>query len=294
MKKISIILFTIVLAQLSFAQQSLQLMDSVKNEMYCINKVFDSSTYLAFDIDITYKSDSGNITKDTEQMSGTYAINKHNLYYQIGSTIFLQTDSFVYNIDPEQHQMIMTKNFIEDNSNAFPLRNFVDSFVHYYGNNYNISMSKIEMDTLEFVKRIKFDRIAIPNSAPLGTDPAEGMQYNYFYIDYNHGKEIGYFKPTKFEFSFNEPAQNVFVDSLGNSIITSSYIATKTVTMTFSKYRGISNRDIFNDSKYVFYNRQRKVYEPAVAYSNYQLITSGFDNEDEDAEFYREAPVREN
>jgi hypothetical protein len=44
----------------------------------------------------------------------------------------------------------------------------------------------------------------------------------------------------------------------------------------------------------VFYNRQRKVYEPAVAYSNYQLITSGFDNEDEDAEFYREAPVREN
>jgi hypothetical protein len=70
-------------------------------------------------------------------------------------------------------------------------------------------------------------------------------------------------------------------------------MVTKTVTMNFTGFKPVINPDIFDDNKYVFYNRQRKIYEPTNQYKDYQLNTSGFDNEDEDAESYREVlPVR--
>jgi hypothetical protein len=298
MKRIIILVVIIVLAQYSKAQSLL--LDSAKHELYRINKVFDSSQYLGFNLGISYRSDSANITMETDQVDGNYVLNKHNMYYQMGSTIYVQTDSFAYNIYPDEKMMIMTKNMVVEASTVFPLKNFVDSMVYYYGANYTVSVEAIALDSFEFVRRIRFDKITTaptPNApnGPQGPAPVEGMQYNYFYIDYNYGIELGYYHPIKFEFAYDEEARSEILDSSGNNVNTNlnaTYMATKTVTMNFSNFRPMMGTEVFNDNKYVFYNRQRKIYEPTNDYREYQLTTSGFDNEDDDAEFFREIPAR--
>lgn len=270
------------------------ILDSAKNELYRINKIFDSAQYVGFDLNILYKSDSTNVTVETDQMDGNYVLNKHNMYYQMGSNVYVQTDSFAYNIYPEEQMMMMTKNFITQNSNAFPLRNFVDSMIYYYANDYTITINTIPSNIYDSVKRIKFNKIPVSNIAasPSGNAP-EGMEYNYFYIDYNFGT-TGKYEPIKFEFSYDEEAQSITLDSLGNNTNPNTYMATKTVTMNFSNFKTEINFELFNDASYVFYNRQRKIYEPIGKYRDYQFTTAGFDNEDEDAEDYREMPPRRN
>jgi hypothetical protein len=283
MKRIIILAGIIALAQYCKGQS--QLLDSAKNELYRINKVFDSTEYLGFNLDISYKSDSANKTVETDQMSGNYVLNQKNMYYQMGSTIYVQTDSFAYNIYPDEKMMVMTKNFIVQNSNLFPLRTFIDSMMYHYGNDYTITIENVAVDSFDYIKRIKFNRA-------LTTQPYAGetMEYNYFYIDYKYGVERAY-QPIKFEFSYNEEASIEALDSLENATTLGTYMATKTVTMNFSNFKPVLDFDLFNDASYVYYNRQRKIYEPTDKYRDYQFTTSGFDNEDEEAKFYREVPA---
>lgn len=288
--KRSIIIFICIAAFGKYGKAQVSYLDSAKNEIFRINKIFDSSSYLGFDLSIEYKSDSANVTKETDQMEGNYVLNGHNIYYQMGGGIYLQTDSFAYNIYPEEQMMIMTKNFIAENSNVFPLRTFVDSMMLYYGNNYTVTLENIQSDSFEFVRRIKFDKLINNNNSQ-----TDATQYNYFYIDYSYGQEAGYYIPVKFEFSYDEETSDETTDSLGNNIGNGNiYLATKTVTMNFSRFKPVIDTDIFDDTKYVYYNRERKVYEPTDRFRDFQLNTSGFDNEDEDAESYREIPAVRN
>jgi len=289
MKRVFIVISLLAFAMTGLAQVSVQ--DSAANEIYRINKVFDSSIYMAFNLSISYKSDSAGITKETDQMDGNYLLNGHNLYYSMGGAVYVQTDSFAYNIDPEEKSMVMTKNFIANNNEVFPLHSFTNAMMTTYGSLYNITIQSIAVDSGEFVRRIRFERGSATPSVTSGTAPVEeGTQYNYFYIDYTYGDETGFYHPIKFEFSYDEPAQSEATDSSGNTLTGNSYIATKTVTMNFSGFTTSLNTDVFNDSKYVYYNRQRKVYEPAGIYRNYEFNTSGFDNEEENAEYFREIP----
>ena len=280
MKKITIFLFTVIMSQWANAQSPL--LDSAKNELYQINKTFDSSRYLAFDLGIYYKSDSATVTLQTDRLDGNYVLNQKNIYYQMGSTIYLQTDSFAYNIYPEEKMMMMTKNFIPENSDIFPLRTFVDTMMYYYSASYNITIDTIAVDSFDVIKRIRFSIIQSP-----AVNDSDVVLYNYFYIDYDPNT----YHPIKFEFSYNEETQSVTLDSLGNNTNSGTYMATRTITMNFSNYRGFMDTGIFADSRYVYYNRQRKIFEPASQYRDYQFNTSGFDNEDEDAQYYREVPA---
>jgi hypothetical protein len=284
MKKIILLVSIIALAQYTNAQSPL--LDSAKNELYRVNKIFDSAQYIGFNLNIVYKSDSANVTIETDQMDGNYVLNQHNMYYHMGTTIYVQTDSFAYNIYPEEQTIMMTKNFIAQSSNAFPLRNFVDSMVYNYANDYTVTITTIPADSFNKVKRIRFNKIPLSDSS--ANDPV-GMQYNYFYIDYNFGVE-GKYEPIKFEFSYDEEAQSITLDSLGNNTNPNTYLATRTVTMNFSNFKPELNFELFNDASYVFYNRQRKIYEPTGKYRDYQFTSAGFDNEDDDAEDYREVP----
>jgi hypothetical protein len=289
MKKVFIIIGSLVFVTAGYAQVSVQ--DSVANEIFRINKVFDSSIYMGFNLSISYKSDSAGITKETDQMDGNYLLNRHNLYYNMGGAVYVQTDSFAYNIDPEEKSMIMTKNFIANNNEVFPLHSFTNAMIATYGSLYNITIHAIPVDSGEFVKRIRFERSnAVPSGTPGNIPVQDGAQYNYFYIDYTYGDETGFYHPIKFEFSYDEPAQSEITDSSGNTLTGNTYIATRVVAMNFSGFATMVNTDVFNDAKYVYYNRQRKIYEPAGAYRDYEFNTSGFDNEEENAEYFREVP----
>ncbi len=153
MKKINILLLCCT-AFVQFLQAQSPLLDSAKNELYRINKVFDSSQYLAFDLNISYKSDSSGTIMQTDNTSGNYVLNKKNLYYQLGSTQYVQTDSFSYNIYSDEKMMIMTKNLIPENSDVFPLRTFVDSTIQYYGNAFTITIDTSAIDSVDYIKRI--------------------------------------------------------------------------------------------------------------------------------------------
>ena len=264
MKRTIILFCTVVFAQ--FLQAQSPMLDSARNELYRINQAFDSSRYLGFNMDIGYQLDSLNVTLETEQMSGNYVLNKGNLYYNMGGTEYIQTDSFSYTLYADSKIMIMAKNAVQPNSAIFPLKTFVDSLIDYYANQYSITIDTVHVDTADYFKRIIFtyDSTASTNDIL--------PQYTSFYIQYDDNSYL----PSKFSFSYNENAYQLNADSTFGGIIKLD----KRVDMIFSKYTAFSNTGIFDDLQYIIYNRQRKTYEPAEKYKDYQFITAGFENED--------------
>jgi len=269
MKKITLLLCSVLFVQVLQAQSPL--LDSAKHELYQINKAFDSSLYIAFNLDIGLKADSAGITIETDQVSGNYLLNKKHMYYNMGGTEYVQTDSFSYTIYADEKIMVMTKNFVEKASDVFPLRTFVDSVIQYYGNNYTITIDTSSNDSVAYSKRIAFtyNYFGTPDSIP----PA----YTFVAIEYNDET----FFPSAFIFSYGEIAER-------DSAVFTTLL--KTVTMKFSDYKAFSNTEVFNDNQYILYNRQHKIYEPVDKYKDYRFMTAGFENEDEDAQYYREVP----
>lgn len=264
--------------QLSQAQTN-PMLDSARNELYRINQVFNKSMYLGFNMDIGYWVDSADVVIGKEQMSGNYVLNKNNLYYNMGGTEYVQTDSFSYTIYDDSKMMIMAKNVVQQNSASFPLETFLDSVIYYYGNHYNISIDTVHTDSTGYYKRINFifDSTGVP--------PSDDVQVKYktFYIQYDDGSYL----PSKFSFSYNENGYQLGND---DSTIIGTVTLVKHIDMSFSRYNVVANSEIFNDLHYIFFNRQRKIYEPAEKYKGYQFITAGFENDDEEAQYYREMP----
>ena len=275
MKRIILLLCIITLGK--FAKAQTPLLDSARAELLLVNSAFDSSQYLAFNLDISYRSDSVNSTVETDQMSGNYVLNKKNLYSNMGGTEYIQTDSFSYTIYSGEKMMIMARNFVGRNSDAFPLRLFIDSVVHYYSENFNIVMDSIPVDSVNSFKRISF----IHKSST--TTPLDSSNYIKFLIEYNPDSYL----PQKFEFGYKE--KNATEDSIP---ITVEYY--KTVSMLFSHYHVFNQTGIFDDAQYIIYDRQRKIYEPNDKYKEYKFMTAGFENEDEESQFYREVPAGSN
>lgn len=266
MKK-TIILFC-MLASVQFLQAQSPMLDSARNEIYRINRVFDSSMYLGFNMDIGYRADSSNVTIETEQMSGTYVLNKKNLYYNMGGTEYIQTDSFSYTIYGDTRMMIMARNAVRNNSELLPLKTYLDSVLNYYGNAFTITIDTVHIDSADYVKRILFTIDSVGGNSDTITNCTS------FFIEYDEGSYL----PSKFNFSYKEDAP-VYVDDT----VFSGYIKlVKHVNMNFSSYKAFTNTEVFNDVQYMIYNRQRKIYEPADKYKNYQFITTGFENEEAD------------
>lgn len=278
MKRIIIMFCAVLFAQLSRAQTN-PMLDSARNELYRINQVFNKSMYLGFNMDIGYWVDSADVVIGKEQVSGNYVLNKSNLYYNMGGTEYIQTDSFSYTIYDDSKMMIMAKNVVQQNSASFPLETFLDSVIYYYGNHYNISIDTVHTDSTGYYKRINFifDSTGVP--------PSDDVQVKYktFYIQYD---DVSYL-PSKFSFSYNENGYQLGGD---DSTIIGTVTLVKHIDMSFSRYNVFANSEIFNDLHYIFFNRQRKIYEPAEKYKGYQFITAGFENEDEEAQYYREMP----
>ena len=276
MKRIIILFCSIVFVQ--FLQAQSVILDSARNEIYRINQVFNNGMYLAFNMDIGYRVDSLNITLETEQMSGNYVLNKNNLYYNMGGTEYIQTDSFSYTLYADSKIMIMAKNVAQPNSALFPLKAFIDSLVNGYVSHYNITIDTIHTDSSAYFKRINF----IYDTAGVNNDIIP-LRYSSFYVQYNDESYL----PSKFGFSYKEDSYQFSNDSTVSGTIKLD----KRVDMSFSGYKTFTNTDIFNDMQYIIYNRQRKIYEPAEKYKDYQFITAGFENEDEEAQYYREVPA---
>lgn len=280
MKQILNIILLTAITQIALAQSPM--LDSAKNELARINKMFDSTTYLAFDVSIGYKNDSLDVTIEADSATGSYVLNKRNVYYKMGAAEYVQTDTFSYTIYNDEKLILMNRNDTPaGNSNMFNVRQFLDSVLNAYADSYSIIIDTVMTDSVNYYKRILF---AANTLASLVDNE---IPYKSFFVCYD---EESYY-PLQFAFSSDE---TVYVQDTIPSFQQTSYIISKSVTINFTNYSSFTNTDIFTDLKYAFYNRQRKIWEPADVYKGYQFVTSGFENEDPEAEMYREVPVDEN
>ncbi len=246
-----------MLSFLLYAQPNL---DSVRQELYKVNQVFDSARYLGFDVDIVSSSDTLFGRYEHEEMKGNYILNNKNIYYRMGATEYAQNDSFLYNIYHDEKLLMMTRNTVSSNSGLFPLKNFIDSVVTWYDSLYTITLTS---DTNS--KIIQF------------TANQSGLPYQRFAIYYN---EYSYY-PDKFEMSLYEELDLTGVpDSLLQLIRVRP--VEKRITMSFSNYHNPSNLGVFENENYVYFDRLRKIYLPGAKLKAYRFIANGVPGEEND------------
>lgn len=297
MKKYIILIY---LAGISFGINGQSLYDSAKNELLRINALFDSSSYLSFNLQIDYRGSIRDIQTTmaeipledslgnpmpigSDAVSGRYVLNNKKMYYEMGSTIFAQTDSFMYNIYKDEETIVMTKNILPSINKQFPFREFLDSLL--IEDHYTIAIDTVAIDTTQY---LGYDRII----TYVGTTSARLKNLTIYY-DHNT------YYPYLFQYSYLDsgvaPITDIVeIDTLLSGMDAVTLSIYRSISMKFSKYETAYTPRIFRDEEYVIYNRQRKIFETSEKYKNYRFFTSGFDNADPEEEIYAEIPYVEN
>lgn len=236
-------------------------LDSVKMELYKVNKVFDSSQYLGFDVNIVYSSDTLFGQFDHEEMSGKYILNNRNVYYKMGNVEYAQNDSFVYNIYHDEKMMMMSKDPVNSTSGMFPLRDFIDSIITWYDTSYTIAIDTVdESRVIEFKAKLS------------------GLPYERFAIYYE--PESHY--PDKFEISFYADLVDKYEMPDAIAALVKLKRPQKKIVMNFSNYYHPQTLEVFDDESYVYFDRQRKIYRPAEKLRAYRFISNGIEAEEYD------------
>lgn len=221
--------------------QSSPVLDSVKHEIYRINKVFDSSAYLGFSVDISYAvpdPDSPGIAQTYEQQV-EYQLNNKNYYYKVDDIEYMQNDSFTVNIDHSQKSMIATKNSFNPLSGSFMLKDFLDNNLAYYDSIYSIVINNIDS-----VTRV------------IGFNTNDSLSaYKEIYLVY----DIETHQPLKISMKFTAGG--------------------KKMELSFLNYKHIPTGEIFDEHNYFYKDRITKRYMPATKYKYYQFITAGIDED---------------
>lgn len=232
-------------------------LDSVKQELYKINKVFDSASFLGFDVDIKYTSDTVYGRYDYEEMKGSYLLNSRNIYYKMGNIEYVQNDSFAYTLYHDEQMLSMSRDSVGAASSLFPLKEFTDSVLNWYASFYTIQLrDEDDSRVIEFTatdSTVPYKRIAI------------------YYLQENHF-------PDKLEMFFTEDTADYDPTSVDDNFRPTR----KYITMSFSNYHHPVTTDVFDDANYIFYDRSRKQYRPSEKYRNYQFMAYGVNEEGDD------------
>ena len=159
---ITVLLFLLLVKPASAQEPDL---DSVKTILYEVNKVFDSSRYLAFDVQMLYRSDTSFGRFESDAQQARYVINDKHLYFAMNNDEYVQTDSFLFNIYHDDQLIVMSRQPAERVSNRFPLREFLDSILTIYDSAYAIrAFGGESMHRVTFVAKndsLPYSRFAI-------------------------------------------------------------------------------------------------------------------------------------
>lgn len=259
MKNVIIAIFFLLAIQAAKAQ--VVNLDTVKSELFKINKVFDSSQYLGFKVDAIYSSDTLFGQFEHEEMSGEYILNQKDFYYKMGNTEYVQNDSFIYNIYNDDKMMIMTYDTLATRNSLFPLKEFLDSVVNQYDSVYSIS---IRTDT-SGLKVVEF--------TSLDTNAAYD-RFTVYYQPFNY-------RPQRFELSFKG---NFDLSDIPDSLLgpITAHPPRKRLSMNFYNYYNVESLDVFENVNYVFYDRMRKAYRPSEKYKAFRFMANGVEGEEGD------------
>ncbi len=232
------------------------LLDSIKNELYRINKVFDSSAYLGFNMNIHYYTDSCALSCNLHQYKNMeYQLNNKSYYYKTDNLEYMQNDSFTVSIDHDDKTLIATPTVISNQASTnFLLKDFVQYSLGAYDSLYTINIGDLDSVTRE----ITFQTTAA------------NMPFIKLAVLY----DIETYQPLSIE------------TVLGEKLVYESTVPTphtdtliQQTKITFSNYHTIPTGKIFDETIYFTKSRTLKKYVPAEKYKYYEFITAGLDEE---------------
>ncbi len=249
----------LILVGLNVHSQSL--LDSAKNEIYKINRMFDSGQYINFIVDILYFTDTAYGKFERQEKRVEYSLNNKNYYYKTDGLIYMQNDSFTVNIDVEQRTMLVAKSIQRDLSGQFMLKDFIDFSLNTYD-----SLFDIDINTLD----TGLQKITFVTKPGIGDSVLPG--YSSFSITY----ETDNYFPLKMEMILSEKLART-IPEVDNSL-------KQKMEFNFSSYRSISTTAIFDENNYFYYDKNTKRYMAAENYKYYRFLTAGMDDEEEPEE----------
>lgn len=239
------------------------LLDSAKNELYRINKVFDSSAYLGFAINIIYNTDTCVSTGNAQHYEKRveYQLNKKDYYYKVDDIEYMQNDSFTVSIDHEEKSMIVTKNSFNQLSGSFMMKDFLNNSINNYDSIYTITIT----DLPDSISRV-IDFSTTDSLSP----------YTKFSVRY----DIENYQPQQIEAVL---AEKIAVTDSSQLTGVHTDLLNQKLKLIFLDYRAIPTGKIFDEHNYFYKDGQTKRYLPVDKYKYYEFLTAGIDeNEMED------------
>lgn len=232
-------------------------LEYAKEELYNINKVFDSSYFLGFDVTMTYHSDTIYGKFAHERLDGRFVTNSNKFYYRVGENEYVQNDSFVFDIDHQSKVMIMTKGSNVPQSNFFAIRQFVDSILTWYDTAYIITVQTID------------NQRAILFNARYDSIP-----YQFFAIYYD---STSYY-PSRYDIEFaSDPGEEDSVFLTSDTTDATTFMRgpiKRRITMRFSNYFISFETGMFASEEYVYFDKTTNRYIPADKYREYRFYTN--------------------
>lgn len=249
----------IILCSTAVKAQNNILLDSAKNELYRINKVFDSSAYLGFAINIIYNTDTCTSTGNTQHYEKRveYQLNKKDYCYKVDDIEYMQNDSFTVSIDHEEKSMIVTKNSFNQLSGSFMMKDFLNNSINSYDSIYTITIN--DLDSLS--RQISFTT----------TDTLS--PYTNFSVTY----DIDNYLPQLIEAGL---AEKITVSDSSQGTESHTDLLTQKLKLIFLDYRAIPTGKIFDEHNYFYKDRQTKRYLPVDKYKYYQFLTAGIEEDE--------------
>lgn len=144
--------------------------DTLKAHLEKINKFYDSTSALAFDVRYVYSSDTLNGDYEYRENQGEFIIDGNRFYYKMDLTECVQTDSFLLTILEKEKLMMVTSPQDIQSGKLVPARELIDTMVAYDFLGYSFSIDK--NDSLNSMVFTTTDTTSIYNYMAVYYDPA--------------------------------------------------------------------------------------------------------------------------
>jgi hypothetical protein len=255
-KKYCIIPVLVIAACITASAQSAAERDSAKQELLAINKLFDSSAYLGFDMQVRYHTDTSAGKFNRYERNGVYYLNNTNFFYREGEMEYMQNNAFAVSIDHAEKIMLVSKKAATP-PGAVLLKDFIDNAVDLYATAYTIGLNYVDSN----LRRISFE---------LTGNPAVPPAYKRFTLLYdtatNYPESMD-IELTK-ELPLNLPP--------GSTMVQPAPLR-QFITIEFSGFRALPGTQIFDAANYFVYDNITKRYSPAEQYKYYKLVLAGIE-----------------
>lgn len=242
------------------AQTNNNISTEVKEKLYRMSRAFDSSYFLAFNVDFIYTAlDTVTGKTETSQRSGNYLVKGGAFSYTLGDIEFMQNDSMAFTISHQSKVLFVSKKKLPSAANTLPLKTMVDSLVANYSKYYSITSNS---NTASGDSTIKFETLNGSNGLP------------YKSIEITYDKKSIYPKQVEVKYDEYDEVSNDTIPGIVG--IRKKVFRAKTMDIVFSNYK-MANIDysVFKNERYIYFDRMKKQYIPVDQFRDYKLYVNG-------------------